>query len=276
MSSDGKRVCAGCALDLPKAYFSTSQWSKKGVGLGARCRDCVVNCRDPGHMAIAVRRSFSSTQAVLDKGNPFASGTFRLVAKGLFTDGDRQGQMMVAKWFKRGLSKEAAFFNADIEVNIRARNLLAAFATIGVCSRPIRLNDTEIWYKPPRATYRERGRWRTGPSYLQHAAHEEGKRVLVEAFIPGWEKFNSNSGWVSKNSSSRTNLNILGALSHFSYHYSSGHYLLCDLQGCGDSSGIILSDCVINSTAAGRFGPSDLGPDGISTFFRCGRSLFEP
>ncbi len=79
-----------------------------------------------------------------------------------------------------------------------------------------------------------------------------------------------------KNSSSRTTLNILGALSHFSYHYSSGHYLLCDLQVCGDGSGIILSDCVINSTAAGRFGPSDLGLDGISTFFRCGRSLFEP
>jgi hypothetical protein len=200
----GKRVCAGCALDLPKANFSTSQWNKKGVGLGARCRDCVANGTDPGHMAIAVRRSFSSTQAVLDKGNPFASGTFRLVAKGLFTDGDRHGQMMGAKWFKRGLSKEAAFFNADIEVNIRARNLLAAFATIGVCSRPIRLNDTEIWYKPPRATYRERGRWRTCPSYLQHAAHEEGKRVLVEAFIPGWEKFNSNSGWVSRSSSRST------------------------------------------------------------------------
>jgi hypothetical protein len=96
-------------------------------------------------------------QAVLHKGNPFASGT-----------------MMVAKWFKRGLSKEAAFFNADIEVNIRARNLLAAFATIDVCSRPIRLNDTEIWYKPPRVIYRERGRWRTGPSYLQRRQARSG------------------------------------------------------------------------------------------------------
>jgi hypothetical protein len=43
-------------------------------------------------MAIAVRRSFSSTQAVLDKGNPFASGTFRLVAKGLFTDETGRGR----------------------------------------------------------------------------------------------------------------------------------------------------------------------------------------
>lgn len=79
-SCDGKRVCAGCALDPPKAHISTSEWSKKGVGLGARCRECVANGTEPGHMAIAVRRSFSSTQAVLDKGNPFASGTFRLVA----------------------------------------------------------------------------------------------------------------------------------------------------------------------------------------------------
>jgi hypothetical protein len=125
-------------------------------------------------------------------------------------------------------------------------------------------------------TYRVRGRTRRGPSYLQRAAHEEGKRVLVEAFIPGWEKFNSNSGWVIRSSSRSTTSNILGALSHFSYHYSGGQYLLCDLQGCSDDSGIILSDCVINSTAAGRHGPSDLGPDGISTFFRCGRSLFKP
>ena len=49
---------------------------------------------------------------------------------------------MVAKWFKRGLSKEAAFFDADIMVNRKARNLLAAFATIGVTSRQIRLNDS--------------------------------------------------------------------------------------------------------------------------------------
>ncbi len=126
------------------------------------------------------------------------------VAKGWFTDGDRQGQMMVAKWFKRGLSKEAAFFDADIMVNRKARNLLAAFATIGVTSHQIRLIDSEIWYKPPRVTYRVRGRTRRGPSYLQRVAHEEGKRVLVEAFIPGWEKFNSNSGWVSRSSSRST------------------------------------------------------------------------
>ena len=62
------------------------------MGLGARYRECVADGTDPGHMAIAVRRSFSSTQAVLDKGNPFASGTFRLVAKGLFTDETGRGR----------------------------------------------------------------------------------------------------------------------------------------------------------------------------------------
>ncbi len=81
---------------------------------------------------------------------------------------------------------------------------------------------------------------------------------------------------MSRSSSHSTTSNILGALSHFFYHYSGGQYLLCDLQGCSDDSGIILSDCVINSTAARRHGPSDLGPDGISTFFRCGRLFFKP
>ena len=39
--------------------------------------------------AAQVRRLFNSTEGVLDKGQPFASGTFRLDARGTFTNGDR-------------------------------------------------------------------------------------------------------------------------------------------------------------------------------------------
>jgi hypothetical protein len=50
-------------------------------------------------------------------------------------------------------------------------------------------------------------------------------------------------------------------------------FVLCDLQGGLFRDGIILTDPVILSRN-GRFGASDLGPQGISTFFhyhRCNR-----
>jgi hypothetical protein len=56
------------------------------------------------------------------------------------------------------------------------------------------------------------------------------------------------------------------ALSHFSYHSSSGGFVLCDLQGGVYSDGIVLTDPVVLSRNH-SFGPTDLGPDGITTFF---------
>ena len=46
--------------------------------------------------------------------NPFASGSFRLVAKGRYTDGRRRGKPCVVKWFKPGTNLEATFFLDDI------------------------------------------------------------------------------------------------------------------------------------------------------------------
>ena len=95
--------------------------------------------------------------------------------------------------------------------------------------------------------------------------------MLVEPYIEGFEKFNSNTGWTS--TTRLGTVDVLGALSHYSYHVSSGQYLLCDLQGSSDEHGIILSDPVIMSSSVGKFGPSDLGGAGIATFFsqhKCG------
>ena len=59
-------------------------------------------------------------------------------------------------------------------------------------------------------------------------AHE----VLVEPFIEGtFQKFNSNTGKVNPD------YEVMQALSHFSYDYTGGQEVLCDLQGGNEASG---------------------------------------
>ena len=48
------------------------------------------------------------------------------------------------------------------------------------------------------------------------------------------------------------------ALSHFSYHCSSGQFVLCDLQGGVYEHTVVLTDPVVCSRD-GRYGAADLG-----------------
>jgi hypothetical protein len=91
-----------------------------------------------------------------------------------------------------------------------------------------------------------------------------GRNCLVEPYINDFQKFNSNTGW--KTSEDDAIVDMLQALSHYSYHVSSGQFVLCDLQGGLCRGGVILTDPVILSRNS-RFGRSDLGADGIRTFF---------
>jgi len=108
-----------------------------------------------------------------------------------------------------------------------------------------------------------------------------GKRCLVEPYIHGFFKMNSNTGWVhdcnrdyDSNSDDDDDehedfcdtIDMLQALSHFSYHVSNGQFVLCDLQGGIFRDGVILTDPAILSCDS-RFGLTDLGPEGISSFF---------
>lgn len=90
-----------------------------------------------------------------------------------------------------------------------------------------------------------------------------GHKVLVEPFIKNWEKFNSNTGWANNDNPWPM---VMQAISHFSYHITNGHMVLCDLQGGCYSDGVILTDPVILSNTR-SFGVTDLGPKGISSFF---------
>jgi len=78
-------------------------------------------------------------------------------------------------------------------------------------------------------------------------------------------KLNSNSGWVNHSGGGWSD--VMQALSHFSYSVTGGNLLLCDIQGGTFNKGFAITDPVIISNFAGRYGPTDLGKDGIITFF---------
>lgn len=98
-----------------------------------------------------------------------------------------------------------SFFSTDELATERALLLLTQFNNSGISSLAKRLNKGEQWNGGP-----------TG-------------KFLLEPHIDNFEKFNSNSGWVSSRYSD--SINVLQALSHFSYHVSGGQFTLCDLQG---------------------------------------------
>jgi len=90
---------------------------------------------------------------------------------------------------------------------------------------------------------------------------------LREPYISGFQKWNSNSGWVNHESEVSP---LMCALSHFSYHASGGNNLLCDLQGSWvkTSNLVILTDPVIMTVGPRKFCLPDGGISGMRTFFK--------
>lgn len=236
-----KRACAQCGTLHDEEDYSRNQWSK-GIGL-SRCSWCVQGCSKPCRPSSA--RENDSSTARVDLSNPIAEGAFRLVYKGEYKEGRRKGQPCVCKIFKTGSVWEDSYFATDIKVIEKALHLVEQWNAVKVIDKTIQVNRARVWTfsDPPR----------------------EGEKNLVEPFIKNWEKFNSNSGYV--NSDGRRWSEAMQALSHYSYHISSGQFVLCDLQGGIYSDGAIITDPVIISRREGQYGPTDLGPDGISNFF---------
>jgi len=178
-----------------------------------------------------------------------AQGEHRWVYKSHYTRGPRKGEDCVTKYFKTGSVFEDKFFDADIKGVRKAADLLKSFTTFmlgEVEAVPrIYLNLPEVW---------------TGEG--------TGKKLLVEPFISGrYQKFNSNTGW------SDNDHPVMAALSHYSWHFSGGRYLLCDLQGSSDGDRYVLTDPVVISVTE-EFGCTDGGQKAIDNFFanhRCGR-----
>jgi len=245
------RHCSSCGRRLHRDSYSKTQWTKP-VGI-SRCYACVEsgNARNSNNSDLesqSARRN-NATRATFTQhalSYPFAEGGFRYVAKGKYTVGERAGEECVCKWFKSGHVLEESFFTLDIQAADKALHIVKEWNSRNFINRKVMVNVPQVW------TFMEGG-----------AAHLVGKKVLQEPFIQHYTKFNSNSGWADD---STPWPRVMQALSHFSYHITSGQFVLCDLQGGIYSNAVVLTDPVILSRSK-RFGVTDLGPQGISSFF---------
>lgn len=236
------RGCAACDEYLPREEFSRNQWLK-GAGI-SRCKLCVAEGVGINEGGFGTARTCEGTTRVDFDWSEDEEGSFRYCCYGTFRGGPRTGQQAVAKWFKpEYYYMEDSFFQTDENAVDRAILLISQFNNAGITDKIIRLNKGEIWSGGP-----------------------NGTQFLVEPYIENFEKFNSNTGWVHRRVRHSDTIQILQALSHFTYHISSGQFTLCDLQGGIYRNGVVLTDPVVCSRNR-RFGPPDLGMEGFSTFF---------
>lgn len=176
----------------------------------------------------------------IDHSLVIGSGSFKDVHQGVYTKGPRSNQPCVEKKARPGSVSARELFKNESEIVEKALQYIERFNEEGVWKTDIYLNIPEIW--------------RT----------RHGEPCVIEPFIRNFEKYNSNSGWVPNSEAHR--ILAMQALSHFSYHSSGGQFLLCDLQGGVFNKGIALTDPVIMSNKR-RFGPTDLGREGMLSFF---------
>lgn len=144
--------------------------------------------------------------ATVNKARLFASGTFKNVYAGNYTEGARAGQECVSKEFKTGSVYEAHYFEEELNIIRHTQAVINDWHDARVIDKRILLNTPAIWTET-----------------------ETGAKALVEPMIENFEKFNSNSGWAPITGGVWSE--AMQALSHFSYHNSGGQLLLCDLQG---------------------------------------------
>ncbi len=228
----------------------TTQWIRKREGV-SRCLHCVEADTGVGEDTYASARDNNNSTRATFQSFRFAQGAFRDVYLGVYNNGRRKSQRCVKKLFKSTSSIMAPiFFEKDIKAVAKAVEIISRFNDSEFVSGRIRMNSPAVW------------------------DDGAGTSSLVEPFINDYKKYNSNTGWVNSDEMSGKWGQVMQALSHFSYHISSGRYLLCDIQGGECPGGIILTDPVIHSREKNLFGITDLGPHGISTFFsshRCNK-----
>ncbi len=202
-----------------------------------------VNYRLYGQNCFA--RENNATEAEVYDATIFAQGTVKNVYKGKYLIGERAGEECVFKSFKSGSVFEDFYFQEELKMIEKAHEIINNFNKNKIIRQTILLNKPEIWTFSPGST-------------------REGEKVLVEPMISNFKKFNSSTGWTPEKSSYW--IKKMQALSHYSYHSTDRHLLLCDLQGEATGSIAVITDPIIMSSTR-EYGPTDLGDEGMSTFF---------
>jgi hypothetical protein len=224
--------------------------------------------------------------------NEIGEGSFRTVVAGTYADGKREGERCVIKSFKPNVipsDKQSEFFEKDKLVLKEAAKIVTDFM--------------DYVQKHPRtasraATSQKRGALNIFDLFDLRDSMNQFRfkyfhvnmgtvwgtgdgRCIVEPYIEDFQKFTSNTGGVSDDHATFTVdvgrgsgyrvsrkyvLDLMVALSHYSYHRSDGKLLLTDLQGGIVKGAVVLSDPVILSREQ-KYGPTDLGQAGIENFF---------
>mmetsp|Transcript_9375 Transcript_9375/g.16609 ORF Transcript_9375/g.16609 Transcript_9375/m.16609 type:complete len:554 (+) Transcript_9375:86-1747(+) len=223
------------AEELLQSYFGAGRFLPEVASLTSEnelqaMRAAIMDCH---RTSMADKTNQGATSATYSR-EPEWEGEHRLVARGKYTKG-RSGECVV-KWFKSGTVFEDTFWQKDLNAVQKAAEIVDAFNLTGRVKDTIFINRPAVW--------------------IQCETHA---KLLVEPMLADFRKFNSNTGFVNEG------CDIMQALSHFSYHYTNGQCLLCDLQGsCG--GGYTLTDPVVLSIGQ-DYGLTDLGQRGIENFF---------
>ena len=191
---------------------------------------------------------------------PFAEGKFRYVYHSNYcTNAQRDdlkqiGQKAVVKKWKDDHIFNEYFWAYDQRVCEIAQKLIDKWN----CYEKIKLKKSYKILKPKVV-------WRANHPNDNRIKKEIALNecILIEDYLPGeFLKWNSNSGWTSKEQSS------MQAFCHWTYHYSDGKILFCDAQGIITKNEYILTDPCILSVEGDHYGAADCGFDYILNWFK--------
>lgn len=136
---------------------------------------------------------------------PFARGAYKTVWRGHTPSGPLQGQESVLKAFAGDPVIKEHYLEVREPLFQKAQQIVNAWNNANITDRRVVLRHPQVVYDPT-----------------------SGGTCLAEPLIPGFQKFNSNTGWEAPQGEQYSD--AMQALSHFSY--VNGHMMvLCDMQG---------------------------------------------
>ena len=172
---------------------------------------------------------------------PFAEGRFRLAYKGEWKTPEKEGKPCVIKRMKSGAVVTPGSWDCTLKIHNRAKTLAQQF---------------QYSYYPVRFT--DIGRYTVNRPQLT-------EYVVVEDYLEGeFMKWCNNYGYISPKAKSEHI--TMPAFVHWSWLYTKGHEMVCDLQGVRDENGYHLTDPVILSLN-NSYGETDMGIEGMAMFF---------